>query len=74
MKSRKAEKGVRSAPMDPSEPTADGVGSGGTDGLGLTMFDRVLRDIGSGVCRMLDVQYRMNRDICDWASTEVREY
>lgn len=35
------------------------------------MFDRVLRDVGSGVCRMLDVQYRMNRDICDWASNEV---
>lgn len=41
------------------------------DGLGLTMFDRVLRDHGQEVCRMLDVQYRMNRDICDWASREV---
>lgn len=46
-------------------------GGGGGDGLGLTMFDRVLRDLGHGVCRMLNVQYRMNRDICDWASGEV---
>lgn len=46
-------------------------GGGKGDGLGLTMFDRVLRDIGRNVCRMLDVQYRMNRDICDWASGEV---
>ncbi|CAN0509548.1 unnamed protein product, partial [Ectocarpus sp. 12 AP-2014] len=46
-------------------------GEGGVDGLGLTMFDRVLRDLGHGVCRMLNVQYRMNRDICDWASAEM---
>ncbi|CAM9856478.1 unnamed protein product [Ectocarpus sp. 4 AP-2014] len=48
-----------------------GGGGGGGDGLGLTMFDRVLRDLGHGVCRMLNVQYRMNRDICDWASGEM---
>ena len=48
-----------------------GSGGGDTDGLGLTMFDRVLRDLGHDVCRMLDVQYRMNGDICDWASKEV---
>ncbi|CAM9714597.1 unnamed protein product [Ectocarpus sp. 13 AM-2016] len=46
-------------------------GEGGVDGLGLTMFDRVLRDLGHSVCRMLNVQYRMNRDICDWASGEM---
>ncbi|CAN0475040.1 unnamed protein product, partial [Laminaria digitata] len=47
-------------------------GGGDGDGLGLTMFDRVLRDLGHDVCRMLDVQYRMNGDICDWASKEVQ--
>lgn len=67
-----------SARVPPSGSTAvagaDGSGrstGGGADGLGLTMFDRVLRDLGHDVCRMLDVQYRMNRDICDWASSEV---
>ena len=49
-----------------------GGGGGDADGLGLTMFDRVLRDLGHDVCRMLDVQYRMNADICDWASKEVQ--
>lgn len=70
VKSRKAAEGGRLDPKASDKPSdsADGVG----DGLGLTMFDRVLRDVGSGVCRMLDVQYRMNRDICDWASNEVR--
>ncbi|CAN0569599.1 unnamed protein product, partial [Ectocarpus sp. 12 AP-2014] len=62
VKSRKAEAGC----LLPSEAV-----SGGVDGLGLTMFDRVLRDLGHSVCRMLNVQYRMNRDICDWASGEM---
>ncbi|CAM9971306.1 unnamed protein product, partial [Ectocarpus fasciculatus] len=54
-----------------AEADGDGVGTGVFDGLGVTMFDRVLRDLGHGVCRMLNVQYRMNRDICDWASGEM---
>lgn len=87
VKSRTAEAGLPVSPSpDPPSLSSNyntaaikGVGKGGGgdatsgvgDGLGLTMFDRVLRDLGHDVCRMLDVQYRMNRDICDWASTEV---
>lgn len=81
VKSRKAEAGLptpsSTATADTASPPPHSSNAGGgaaavaTDGLGLTMFDRVLRDLGEGVCRMLDVQYRMNRDICDWASTEV---
>lgn len=63
VKSQKAAAGLR-----------DGGGSGGAEGregLGFTMFDRILLDHGQEVCRMLDVQYRMNEDICSWASREV---
>ena len=66
VKSRQAEAGTLSTTATVRD------GGGKADGLGLTMFDRVLRDLGHQVCRMLDVQYRMNRDICDWASAEVR--
>ncbi|CAM9847689.1 unnamed protein product, partial [Hapterophycus canaliculatus] len=86
VKSRKAEAGLPPPPTSETPPpppqhspprsseaaTAAAVAAAvATDGLGLTMFDRVLRDLGEGVCRMLDVQYRMNQDICDWASTEM---
>jgi AAA domain/R3H domain len=37
-------------------------------GLGLTLFDRLLQAHGSGISRMLCVQYRMHADICGWAS------
>jgi AAA domain/R3H domain len=37
-------------------------------GLGLTLFDRLLCAHGSGISRMLCVQYRMHADICGWAS------
>lgn len=50
--------------------TSDGAPKG-SNGLGVTMFDRVMRDHGSGVSRMLNLQYRMHEDICDWASREV---
>lgn len=50
--------------------TSDGAPKG-SNGLGLTMFDRVMRDHGSGVSRMLNLQYRMHEDICKWASREV---
>lgn len=72
MKSRKAEAGTLPNESGAARDGGGGGGGGSVDGLGLTMFDRVLRDLGQEVCRMLDVQYRMNRDICDWASTEVR--
>lgn len=69
VKNRQAEAGT----LSNADAALGGGGGGGiADGLGLTMFDRVLRDLGHQVCRMLDVQYRMNRDICDWASIEVR--
>lgn len=66
VKSRAAEVG-RTA--QPSTAAADGRGVSG--GLGLTLFDRVVQEHGAAVCRMLEVQYRMNQDICDWASREV---
>ncbi|CAM9164154.1 unnamed protein product, partial [Scytosiphon promiscuus] len=73
VKSRKAAAGLPPPPPPPrsSDPAAAAAAAATIDGLGLTMFDRVLRDLGEGVCRMLDVQYRMNQDICDWASTEM---
>jgi hypothetical protein len=48
-------------------------------GLGLTMMDRLLSRHGhedpscggSGISVMLEVQYRMNRVICTWASNEL---
>lgn len=51
----------------------DSHGSNGGDGLGFTMFDRILRDHGPQVCRMLEVQYRMNENICGWASKEASD-
>lgn len=67
VKSQAAEAGLRDGER------RDSGGSRGSDGLGLTMFDRILRDHGPQVCRMLEVQYRMNENICRWASKEVSD-
>lgn len=43
-------------------------------GLDVTLFDRALKRCGddaSKISRMLSVQYRMHRDISDWASREM---
>lgn len=37
-------------------------------GLGLTLFDRLMKRLGESHSRMLNVQYRMHHVICDWAS------
>jgi len=39
-----------------------------TSGLGVTLFDRAMKLYEHDLCRMLTVQYRMNRLISDWAS------
>ena len=40
----------------------------GVQGLGRTLFDRVLALYGSSCMRMLSVQYRMHNDISTWCS------
>lgn len=40
-------------------------------GFGVTLFERLLRTHGDGVGVMLTEQYRMNGDICRWASDEL---
>lgn len=37
-------------------------------GLGTTLFDRLMKRMGATHSRMLNVQYRMHRTICQWAS------
>ena len=39
-----------------------------SQGLGTTLFDRVLSLYGNECVRMLTVQYRMHQDISDWSS------
>ena len=41
-------------------------------GLGVTLFERIIRDSRfQAVVRLLDTQYRMNRRISDWASVNM---
>ena len=43
-------------------------------GLGVTLFERVIRDPRfAPVVHLLDTQYRMNRLICEWASRAMYE-
>uniref|UniRef100_A0AAV2L8Q7 DNA-binding protein SMUBP-2 n=1 Tax=Knipowitschia caucasica TaxID=637954 RepID=A0AAV2L8Q7_KNICA len=47
--------------------------SAASKGLALSLMERQVQLYGPAVFRMLTVQYRMNRDIMDWASTQMYE-
>jgi ATP-dependent RNA/DNA helicase IGHMBP2 len=42
-----------------------------TQGLSVTLFDRLMKVYGEKFSQLLRVQYRMNKQIMDWASNEV---
>ncbi|KAM9971323.1 hypothetical protein ACTFIW_011300 [Dictyostelium discoideum] len=39
-------------------------------GLSITLFERIIKQYGDQVSRLLNVQYRMNHKIMDWSSME----
>ncbi|KAN0025246.1 hypothetical protein ACTFIU_003506 [Dictyostelium citrinum] len=39
-------------------------------GLSITLFERIIKQYGDQVSRLLNVQYRMNHKIMDWSSIE----
>ncbi|KAN0039852.1 hypothetical protein ACTA71_007089 [Dictyostelium dimigraforme] len=39
-------------------------------GLSVTLFERIIKQYGDQVSRLLNVQYRMNHKIMDWSSNE----
>src|SRR5690606_26992976 len=39
-------------------------------GLGITLFERVYKQYNDDVTRMLEIQYRMNKEIMEWSSKE----
>ena len=41
------------------------------EGLDITLFDRLIRAKTCDLSRMLSIQYRMHKDISDWASREL---
>ena len=45
--------------------------SAAAEGFGRTLFDRLAEMHGDSILRMLTTQYRMNRDISNWASDQM---